>query len=143
MSFVSTVLTYIALNALEILMPSVDTYSIGWKVLSLSFPKLFSDWKLVEYQESYEQKCVDMFCIDCFEIYTIECIMCFDLHIDSVDKQHSIHYSIHCMLWSLHQQCQQTIYICLTSLTHAKCGTRSTLCWKVGNISGSTELFAL
>ena len=35
------------------------------------------------------------------------------------------------------------IYICLTSLTHAKCGTRSTLCWKVGNISGSTELFAL
>ena len=33
--------------------------------------------------------------------------------------------------------------ICLTSLTHAKCGTRSTLCWKVGNISGSIELFAL
>ena len=36
-----------------------------------------------------------------------------------------------------------SIYICLTSLTRAKCGTRSTLCWKVGNISGSTELFAL
>ena len=35
------------------------------------------------------------------------------------------------------------LYICLTLLTHAKCGTRSTLCWKVGNISGSTELFAL
>ena len=35
------------------------------------------------------------------------------------------------------------ICICLTSLTRAKCGTRSTLCWKVGNISGSTELFAL
>ena len=35
------------------------------------------------------------------------------------------------------------IYICLTSLTHAKWGTCSTLCWKVGNISGSTELFAL
>ena len=33
--------------------------------------------------------------------------------------------------------------VCLTSLTRAKCGTRSTLCWKVGNISGSTELFAL
>ena len=29
-------------------------------------------------------------------------------------------------------------YICLTLLTHAKCGVRSTLCWKVGNISGST-----
>ena len=36
-----------------------------------------------------------------------------------------------------------TEYICLTSLTRAKCGTRSTLFWKVGNISGSTELFAL
>ena len=34
-------------------------------------------------------------------------------------------------------------YICLTSLTHAKCGTRSTLCWKILNISDSTELFAL
>ena len=38
---------------------------------------------------------------------------------------------------------QSIIYICLTSLTRAKCGTRSTLCWKVGNISGSTELFVL
>ena len=28
MSFVSTVLTYIALNALEILMPSVDSFNI-------------------------------------------------------------------------------------------------------------------
>ena len=34
-------------------------------------------------------------------------------------------------------------YICLTSLTRAKCGVRSTLCWKNPNISGSTELFAL
>ena len=33
--------------------------------------------------------------------------------------------------------------ICLTSLTCAKCGTRSTLCWKILNISDSTELFAL
>ena len=41
---------------------------------------------------------------------------------------------------------QKTLYIvliCLTSLTHAKCGTRSTLCWKIKNISGSTERFAL
>ena len=29
------------------------------------------------------------------------------------------------------------------SLTRAKCGTRSTLCWKILNISDSTELFAL
>ena len=52
MSFVSTVSTYIALNALEILMPSVDIYSIwwyGWKALSLSFLKLFSDWKSIKY----------------------------------------------------------------------------------------------
>ena len=33
--------------------------------------------------------------------------------------------------------------ICLTSLTRAKCGICSTLCWKIANISGSTELFAL
>ena len=33
--------------------------------------------------------------------------------------------------------------ICLTSLTRAKCGTRSTLCWKNWNISGSIKLFAL
>ena len=33
--------------------------------------------------------------------------------------------------------------ICLTSLTHAKCSTRSTLCWKILNISDSTKLFAL
>ena len=37
----------------------------------------------------------------------------------------------------------RSVNIRLTSLTRAKCGTRSTLCWKVGNISGSTELFAL
>ena len=34
-------------------------------------------------------------------------------------------------------------YICLTLLTRAKCGVRSTLCWKIPNISGSIELFAL
>ena len=36
-----------------------------------------------------------------------------------------------------------TQYRCLISLTCVKCGVRSTLCWKIGNISGSTELFAL
>ena len=42
-------------NALEILMPSIDSvniYSIwwySWKAHSLSFPKLFADWKSVEY----------------------------------------------------------------------------------------------
>ena len=33
--------------------------------------------------------------------------------------------------------------ICLASLTRAKCGTRSTLCWKNPNISISIKLFAL
>ena len=33
--------------------------------------------------------------------------------------------------------------ICLTSVTCVKCGVRSTLCWKIGSISGSTELFGL
>ena len=36
-----------------------------------------------------------------------------------------------------------SIFICLTSLTRAKCGVCSTLCWKIPNISGSIELFAL
>ena len=35
------------------------------------------------------------------------------------------------------------VCICLTSVKHAKCGVRSTLCWKNGNISSSTELFGL
>ena len=30
------------------------------------------------------------------------------------------------------------MYICLTSVTRVKWGVHSTLCWKVGNISGST-----
>ena len=34
-------------------------------------------------------------------------------------------------------------YICLTSLTCIKCSAHATLCWKIGNISGSTELFGL
>ena len=31
--------------------------------------------------------------------------------------------------------------ICLTSPMRAKCGVPSTLCWKIGKISTSTELF--
>ena len=72
--------------------------------------------------------------------------------------------SIHCMTWgSIVNFCQIksflplcvvcclicihtsncTKYICLTSVTRVKCGVCSTLCWKIGNISGSTELFGL
>ena len=35
-------------------------------------------------------------------------------------------------------KCESIKYKCLTSLTCVKCGVRSTLCWKVGNISGPT-----
>ena len=51
-------------------------------------------------------------------------------------------------LWKLNRKCiflvwictsnSNGTYICLTSVTHAKCGICSTLCWKVGNISGPT-----
>ena len=34
---------------------------------------------------------MDVFCIGRVDIDSIECIACFDLCIDSVDKQHSIH----------------------------------------------------
>ena len=40
--------------------------------------------------ENYGQKCVDVFCIDSVDIDIIEWIVCFDLCIDSVDKQHHI-----------------------------------------------------
>ena len=59
-------------NALEILIPSVNIYSIwwyGWKA-----HKLFADWKSVEYLESYREKCVEVFCIDIVNIHSIECI---------------------------------------------------------------------
>ena len=32
-------------------------------------------------------------------------------------------------------------YICPISVTRVKCDIRSTLCWKIGNISGSTDFF--
>ena len=34
-------------------------------------------------------------------------------------------------------------HIRLTSVTRVKCGIPSTLCWKIANISRSTELFGL
>ena len=47
--------------------------------------------------------------------------------------------------WDTHKKNCKVIreVICLTSLTCAKCGTRSTLYWKILNISDSTELFTL
>ena len=48
--------------------------------------------------------------------------------------------ALHCQNFCVRHLCY---CICLTSLTCAKCGTRSTLCWKILNISDSTELFAL
>ena len=49
---------------------------------------------------------------------------------------------IHFPILSLDDKEKQN-HICLTSLTRAKCGVRSTLCWKNPNISGSIKLFAL
>ena len=46
-------------------------------------------------KESYGQKCLN---VSTALTYSIECITCFDLCIDSVDKQHSIHYSLHWVL---------------------------------------------
>ena len=43
----------------------------------------------------------------------------------------------------IHKKSFSSKSICLTSVMRAKCGICSTLCWKLGNISGSTELFAL
>ena len=62
---------------------SFDTSNIdsiwlyGWKALSLSFPKLFVDWNSVEYQESYEQRCVRPFWVsfDTFDIHSITALI--------------------------------------------------------------------
>ena len=51
--------------------------------------------------------------------YSIECITCFDLCINSVDKQHSIHYSMHWVLWSLYRQCWQKTQHTLLNTLHA------------------------
>ena len=51
----------------------------GWKDLSLSFPKLFVDWKLVKYWESYEQKCSRPFwaSFNTFHIHGITALIVF------------------------------------------------------------------
>ena len=52
-------------------------WGYGWKALSLSFPKLFADWKSVEYQESYEQRCVRPFwaSFNTFDIHSITALI--------------------------------------------------------------------
>ena len=57
-----------------------DIHSIwwyGWKALSLSFPKLFADWKSVECQGSYKQRCVRPFwtSFDTFDIHSITALI--------------------------------------------------------------------
>ena len=47
----------------------------GWKALSLSFPKLFADWKSIKYKEVMSQNvCVCSFPI--FDIHSLTPIMC-------------------------------------------------------------------
>ena len=98
MSFVSTVSTYIALNALEILMPSVnsvDIYSIwwyGWKALSLGFQNFLQIENPLNIKKVMGRNvwmCFDS-SIDSLNKHSIQCIACFDLCIDSVDKQDTI-----------------------------------------------------
>ena len=62
-------------------------------------------------------------------------------HINKLWMQFQVESSMY--FWIFCHKCNWFRYISLTLLTRAKCGTHSTLCWKVGNISGSTELFAL
>ena len=45
------------------------------------------------------------------------------------------------MKYPLLKELKEMKNIRLTSLTRAKCGVPSTLCWKIGKISTSTELF--
>ena len=98
MSFVSTVSTYIALNALEILMPSVDSvniYSIWWygcKALSLSFKNFLQIENPLNIKKVMGRNvwmCFDS-SIDSLDKHSIQCIACFDLCIDSVNKQDTI-----------------------------------------------------
>ena len=91
--------------------------------------------------------------------WTSECENCFQVlkeflqqapilrYPDPPSQLHALHRCIKIRICrhtdTTQQQHRPPHHICLTSLTCAKCGTRSALCWKVGNISGSTELFAL
>ena len=98
MSFVSTVLTYIALNALEILMPNVDSvniYSIwwyGWKPWVSAFQNFFQIENPLNIKKVMGRNvwmCFDS-SIDSLDKHSIQCIACLDLCIDSVDKQDTI-----------------------------------------------------
>ena len=63
-----------------------------------------------------------------------------------IEENPNMDYSVHggkTLQTSLMGEIGFHLNIRLTSLTRAKCGTRSTLCWTIRNISGSIELFAL
>ena len=93
----------IPLNALEILMPnvdSVDIYSIDGMV-EKSLVSAFQNFLLIENQLNIKKvmgRNVWMCFVLTLSTYSIECIACFDLCINSIDKQHSIHYSMHWVL---------------------------------------------
>ena len=74
---------------------TVSTYIVMMVWLKSPQSQLSKTFLWIENQlnikKSYGQKCVDVFCIDSVDIDSIECIACFDLCIDSVDKKHSIH----------------------------------------------------
>ena len=85
--FTSTALTYIALNALEILqlVLTVSTY--------ITFKNQLNIKKVMDRNVCTVCRATNtsVFVLTNNIAYTIQCIACFDLCVDSVDKQHSIH----------------------------------------------------
>ena len=70
-----------------------------------------------------------------------------DVFIEIVDKQPRDERHMHMDIAKKLKTIVRTIFtlkmICTFSVTCVKCGIRSTFCWKISNISGSTELFGL
>ena len=75
---------------------------------------------------------IEMKC--CFQVLRVRCINFFFYVFKSALERVILYTQTHhCLSFSS--------YICLTSLMRAKCGVPSTLCWKIGKISTSIELF--
>ena len=74
-----TALTYRALNALEILMSSIDSINIYSNdgIVEKALVSAFQNFLWIKYRlniKSYRQKCVDVFCINSVDIDSIESI---------------------------------------------------------------------
>ena len=74
---------------------TVSTYIVGLKSPQSQLSKTFCGLKI---SGILKKLWAEMCFVSTASTYNIECITCFDLCIDSVDKQHSIHYSMHWVL---------------------------------------------